>query len=134
MNNKLFHLYILLLCWPLMVVGQGSSLQLPPSINLSQSKHFPPLINQQGDSCAQASGIGYLFTYEMNRLRDTDVSAAPDNRFSYLYAWNMINEGEDQGDFVPQGLYWVLRTGMMIESDYGPSEYHVNKWTSGYDR
>ena len=46
---------------------------IPASVDNSKLKYFPPLINQIGGSCAQASYIGYMFTYEMNRLLDRDA-------------------------------------------------------------
>ena len=38
---------------------------LPLSVDNSLLPYFPPLINQVGGSCAQASYIGYMYTYEM---------------------------------------------------------------------
>lgn len=134
MIDRLLYIVWLLLCWPLTTVAQQSTAPLPPSVDLTKSKYFPPLIDQQGASCAQAAGIGYLFTYEVNRLRDTDAAASSANRYSYLYAWNMINDGEDQGDFVSQGLFLAQRTGIMTEADYGTSGRYDFKWVSGYDK
>lgn len=51
---------------------------MPAGVDNSKLKYFPPLINQIGGSCAQASYIGYMFTYEMNRLLDRDASASKD--------------------------------------------------------
>ena len=70
---------------------------MPAGVDNSKLKYFPPLINQIGGSCAQASYIGYMFTYEMNRLLDRDASASKDYQFSYLYTWNFINDGKDEG-------------------------------------
>lgn len=107
--------------------------ELPASVDNSTQRYFPPLINQTGGSCAQASGIGYMFTYEMNRLLDRDASL-PENRMSYLFAWNMINEGDDQGGFVEQGLQLARTFGIMSEADYGnPFLYHF-LWTTGFEK
>ncbi len=75
------------------------SSDLPVSVDNSLNKYFPPLIDQKGGSCAQASAIGYMFTYEINRLLDRDASATPANRFSYQYTYNLVNEGKDNGSF-----------------------------------
>ena len=85
---------------------------LPTSVDNSTSIHFPPIFNQIGGSCAQASSIGYVFTYEMNALLDRDASI-PENRFSYLYAWNLINDGADEGSFQYQGLQIASSNGIM---------------------
>ena len=106
--------------------------QLPPAVDNSRLKFFPPVIDQMGGSCAQAAGIGYMFTYEMNRLLDRDAAASADNRLSYQYAWNMVNDGEDQGGFVEQGLMLAKQYGMMTEGDYG--KHFLFKWATGYDR
>ena len=42
--------------------------ELPAWVDNSTSKYFPAVFNQIGGSCAQSSGIRYMFTYEMNRL------------------------------------------------------------------
>ncbi len=36
--------------------------------------------------CAQASAIGYMLTYELNRLLDRDASASAENRMDYLFS------------------------------------------------
>ena len=105
---------------------------LPAAVDNSKLKFFPPVIDQLGGSCAQAAGIGYMFTYEMNRLLDRDASASADNRLSYQYAWNMVNDGQDQGGFVEQGLMLAKQYGMMTEADYGL--HFLFKWATGYDR
>ena len=48
---------------------------LPASVDNSKLKYFPKVFDQKGGSCAQSSGIRYLFTYEMNRLLDRDAQA-----------------------------------------------------------
>ncbi|MBQ7494815.1 MAG: hypothetical protein IJT75_03490 [Bacteroidaceae bacterium] len=106
---------------------------LPTSVDNSTSRYFPPLINQTGGSCAQASGIGYMFTYEMNRFLDRDASQ-PENRMSYLFAWNMINEGDNQGGFVEQGLQLAKNYGIMSEADYGNPSLYNFFWPTGYEK
>lgn len=106
--------------------------ELPPSVDNSKTKYFPPIIDQMGGSCAQAAGIGYMFTYEINRLLDRDASASLDNRMSYQFAWNLLNDGEDQGGFVEQGLLLAKNFGIMNETDYGKHFYF--KWVSGYEK
>lgn len=107
---------------------------LPPSVDNSTSIYFPPIINQIGGSCAQAASIGYLFTYEMNRLLNRNAKTSADNRFSYLFAWNMLNEGEDQGGFASEGLFLAKQYGMMTQKDYGNSGNYQFRWASGYDK
>ncbi len=107
---------------------------IPAFVDNSLSKYFPPLINQQGGSCAQASSIGYVFTYEINRLLDRDASLSAKNRFSYLYSWNFLNEGIDQGGFAVQGFSLLKGYGAMSEEDYGYASTYSFKWATGYDK
>ena len=106
--------------------------ELPPAVDNSRLKFFPPVIDQLGGSCAQAAGIGHMLTYEVNRLLDRDASASADNRLSYQFAWNMLNDGIDQGSFVDQGLVLARNYGMMTEADYG--KHFMFKWPSGYEK
>ena len=108
--------------------------QTPPSsVDNSLLKYFPTVIDQIGGSCAQASYIGYMFTYEMNRILDRDGST-PDHQFSYLYTWNFINGGNDEGSIGEDGLTIGFEGGIATEADF-PSQYTSSqfKWTSGYD-
>jgi hypothetical protein len=107
---------------------------IPPYVDNSATKYFPPIIDQSGGSCAQASSIGYVFTYEVNRLLDRDASASPANRFSYLSAWNLVNDGLNQGGFAEDGLFVAQRTGILTEEDYGSASTYSFKWASGFDK
>lgn len=107
---------------------------LPTSVDNSTRKYFPPVFNQTGNSCAQASGIGYMFTYEMNALLDRDASVKA-NRFSYLYTWNFLNNGLDEGGFSSQGLLLTMFNGAMTEVDFpAQMSYYQYRWASGYDK
>ena len=107
---------------------------LPTSVDNSVSEHFPPIFNQIGNSCAQASGIGYIFTYEMNALLNRDASL-PENRFSYFFTWNFINGGKNEGGFSFDGLSLGKDTGIMTESDF-PRQTTESSfyWATGFDK
>lgn len=119
----------------ILLSGTAATAQtLPTSIDNSKSKYFPPIINQTGGSCAQASYIGYMFTYEINRLLDRDGSE-PKNNFSYLYTWNFVNEGIDQGSFGPEGVQLALSNGIMPDYLF-PTQIGTwsFKWATGYEK
>lgn len=120
----------LMLVLPVLLSGQN----LPPYVDNSANKYFPPIIDQNGGSCAQASSIGYVFTYEMNRLLDRDASESPDNRFSYQYIWNLVNDGIDQGGFAEDGLFIAMRSGAMTESDFSTLTTSHFTWPSGFEK
>lgn len=106
---------------------------LPEAVDNSRSPYFPPVIDQQGGSCAQASAIGYVFTYEINRLLRRDAATA-DHRFSYLFAWNFLNGGRDEGGFAEEGLFLAQRYGMMTEADFGTALASQFKWATGFTK
>lgn len=114
--------------------ASSTKVSLPSSVDNSLLKYFPPVIDQLGGSCAQASYIGYMFTYEVNRLLDRDASL-PENRFSYLYTWNFINGGKDDGSIGTDGLALALQNGVITESDF-PRQYSGTQfyWASGYQK
>lgn len=112
---------------------EASGQELPPYVDNSQNKYFPPIIDQSGGSCAQASSIGYVFTYEMNRLLDRDASV-PENRFSYQYVWNLVNDGIDQGGFAEDGLFVAMRSGAMTEADFSTLMTSAFTWPSGFEK
>lgn len=108
--------------------------ELPLSVDNSLKKYFPPIFTQIGGSCAQASSVGYMFTYEMNRLLDRDASTAV-NRFSYLFTWNFINEGQDVGSYGTEGYTLAYSHGLMTEADFpSQSSAYQFKWASGYEK
>ena len=86
---------------------------LPSFVDNTKLMYFPPLVDQKGGSCAQASGIGYMFTYEINRLLDRNASASTANQFAYLFTWNFVNDGGDNGGFVDEGLMIARNFGVM---------------------
>lgn len=115
-------------------VAPSDAVRLPASVDNSLSDAFPPVFSQIGGSCAQASTIGYMFTYEVNTLlgRKADV---PENRFSYLYSWNFINGGKDEGSLSWDGIALALKCGMMTEADFPvQTSAYSFRWASGYDR
>lgn len=107
---------------------------LPSSIDNSKSPYFPAIISQYGGSCAQASGIHYLFTYEMNRMLERPVQDKPANTFSYRWIWNLLNEGKDQGGFSSDGIEITKTAGCMTVADFGDETAYDFRWPTGYDK
>ncbi len=55
----------------LVLTSESKSKTLPAFVDNSQYIFMRPVFNQDSGSCAQASGVSYIFTYEVNRLRNT---------------------------------------------------------------
>jgi Secretion system C-terminal sorting domain len=105
---------------------------LPLSVNNAEQKFFPGLISQVGYSCGQVSGVGYVFTYEMNCLNDGDASLL-ENQYNYLFTYNMLNNGS-----AVKGVSY-LDSWKIIQELGQPSknEFNINistnRWMSGYN-
>ena len=112
-----------------------SSETLPGSVDNTKSKYFPAVFNQgSNNSCSQASGVRYTFTYEVNRLLDRDASD-PANVFCYHFTWNFLNEGSNQGSHAFLGYDLMKDCGalnMVQMEDKAYSYPQQTQWVSGY--
>lgn len=117
--------------------GQArSETALPPAVDNSRLKYFPAVFNQSGNSCSQASGVRYAFTYEVNRLLDRAADASADNVFSYHFTWNYLNNGANEGSHAELG-YDMMKTGGAATLADMPDESAAvssTTWLTGYDR
>lgn len=111
--------------------------ELPDHWNNADTKYFPPVFNQAGGSCGSASRIGYMFTHEINSLRDVSGSL-PENQYSTHFVWLFTsgNDGKDQ--FVeyigvPNSVVYGGRTYSQL---FGYQEETNNDfgWMTGYDK
>ncbi len=110
-----------------------SSVKLPAKVNLAKSKYFPDIFEQYGWSCNQSSSIGYLLTYELNRLRLADGSL-PENRYLPLYVWNFLNSSNSTKGVSYFDSWEIIKAGgAPNEVDY-PNKSDLKFWMSGYDR
>ena len=105
---------------------------LPTSVDNSLSPFFPAIINQYGGSCAQASGIHYLFTYEVNRMLERPVQNKASNTFSYRWMWNLLNEGHDEGTSTNEGIDITKKAGCITVADFGNESDYNNMWPTGF--
>lgn len=107
---------------------------LPDYVDNSKSPYFPAIVSQYGGSCAQASGIHYLFTYEMNRTLERPVEGKSANTFSYRWIWNLLNEGKDEGGNSSDGIEITKTAGCMTVADFGDESAYDFRWPTGYDK
>ncbi len=112
----------------------------PDHWNNAESKAFPPVVNQSAGSCGSASRIYYMFTHEMNAMRDADGSRDENiypTHFTWLLTW-VSNQGKEiiaQHNGVPNSSVYGGRTYSEIfgyqDCDDGQSNYG---WMQGYDK
>ena len=111
--------------------------ELPEYWNNADTKYFPPAFNQQGGSCGSASRIGYMFTHEINALRDLDASL-PENQYPTHFVWLHTNTSDGKDQFVEfVGVPNVVHYGGRTYSElFGYQEESNNYfgWMTGYDK
>ncbi len=118
-------------------VGVYTPAGLPDHWNNAETKYFPPVFNQDGGSCGSASRFGYMFTHEMNSLRDVDGSL-PENQYPTHFCWLFTNGNDGKEAFgrdigIPNVTVYGGRT---YSSLFGNQEDTHNDfgWMTGYDK
>ena len=84
--------------------SESNSTDLPDYVNNAKNPalpYFRSIFWQYGNSCAQASTIGYAFTYEINRLKgqsviDIESYDHEKYRFPTHFTYNFHNKGSGQ--------------------------------------
>jgi len=107
---------------------------LPHKVDNSTLPFFPPVFNQFGYSCNQASSVGYVFTYEINRAR-REVADAPERLYSPGFTWNLTNSSNSGIGVSYFDSYEIVKAaGNPNSIDYPYYHTHTGIWMSGYDR
>ena len=106
---------------------------LPLRVNNAELKYFPEIISQSGWSCNQASSIGYVMTYAMNRLRNLD-SEAIENRYSPLYVYNFLNNAKNTNGVSYFDSWEVVKAGGTPNMVDYPFWSEVGLWMTGYEK
>ena len=102
-------------------------------VNNAELKYFPPIINQYGWSCNQASSIGYVMAYEMNRLRDLDASEFG-NQYPPLFVFNFLNSAKTTNGVSYFDSWEIVKAaGNPTLIDY-PHWSENGIWMSGYEK
>ena len=115
------------------ITEKSRSKDLPSSMDNSTKAYFRPVFNQTDGCCAQASGIAYNFTYEINRERGTSANVSS-NQFPTHYTYNFLNGGSGQnGSWYTDGWDIIKADGCPTVSAYGGlASGGATRWYSGY--
>lgn len=117
--------------------GSRTTEPLPKGVDNTLQPYFPPVFTQRSNSCSQASGARYVFTYEVNRMLDNAATETDKPQlFCYHFTWNLLNEGKDEGSHPELGYDIMKTTGAMTEADM-PDESDATSsttWATGYDK
>ncbi|OIP01349.1 MAG: hypothetical protein AUJ97_07170 [Bacteroidetes bacterium CG2_30_32_10] len=108
---------------------------LPTSIDNSLNQYFRPIFNQVGGSCAQASGVGYNFTYEMDFRRNVPANVLQ-NQYPSHFTYNFLNDGSmENGSTYFDGWNIIKFAGCPNVSDFGGmSPPNDINWITGYNK
>ena len=114
--------------------------KLPYTVDNSLEPYFREVFNQQGGSCAQASGVGYTYTYEQNFQRGTSADIT-DNQYPTHYTYNFLNDGSGaNGSWHFDGWDIIEAGGCPNVTTYGglwPStnlDTMFKLWMTGYNK
>lgn len=117
--------------------GKAPAIELPPYVYNGEDKYFPPIFNQDGGSCGSAQNIGYMFTHEINSLRDLDASL-PENQYPTHFTWLLTYQNSDKEDMArANGIPNVPTYGGRTYSRLFGAQTHDDNfygWMTGYDK
>ena len=71
------------------VVSKAIAKNLPSQVDNSKTPHFREIFKQNDGSCGDASGVGMVFTYEINAARGVS-STTPENLYPYSRSRDQI--------------------------------------------
>ncbi len=106
---------------------------LPGRVDNSEQPHFRGIFSQINGSCSQASAVSYIFTYEIDWVRDipADIDA---NRYPSHFTYNFLNNGENWASDPFDGWQIVRECGVpSIEVYGGLAAGGFTRWMTGYD-
>lgn len=111
--------------------------KLPDHVNNGIDKYFPPIVNQDGGSCGSAQNIYYMFTHEINAVRDADASD-PVNQYPTHFTWLLTYQNSDKEVMArTNGIPNVVTYGGKTYSRLFGNQTHEDNdygWMQGYDK
>lgn len=112
---------------------------IPYSVNNANSYYFPYVFYQEEYSCAQASSLVYLFTYELAVRRNRYVLFDdPYNKYHIPshFAWNFFNETNSFKGVSFMDTWHLIKTaGSPFTPDWGTTYFGgSSKWMTGYSK
>jgi hypothetical protein len=118
------------------ILADSCKIRTLPSKVDNRGKYLRTPFEHQGHPCGIASGISYVFTYEINLLRDLP-SNSDENRYPYIYGYDFLNNGSGNAmvsNFIDG--YELARTNGIpnVVSMGGFTNGYPTKWLSGYEK
>lgn len=119
---------------PLTLSQETNRRLLPYAVDNSELPWLRPIFQQDGFDCGQAASVGYVFTYEINRLRGLPADI-PENQYATWFSFNFINQGMDEVGVSYYETFEILKyAGNPTVAEYGGmSAGGITRWMNGYD-
>lgn len=126
---------------PLLNISPASrATVLPDGVDNSKQIWFRGIFSQKDGCCGQAAGVGYTFTYEVNRMRGLEANV-PSHQYPTHFTYNYLNEEyANRGSWPHNGWDVIKEMGVPSVEDYGgmykdfPTEAdRINVWETGYN-
>ncbi len=112
--------------------GISTCSELPESVNLSTSKYFPEIGNQQGNSCTAWATTYYQFTYQVAKLNNWDAKKDNSKVFSPKYIWNYLNGGSNKGTNREESYKILQSQGALRLTEFPPDDEELSfDWYRG---
>ncbi len=114
----------------------ASSVQLPVIVDNSENIYFRPVTWQSGYECGQTASQAFVFTYEINRLRNLN-SNLPENQYPTHFSWNFLNDAYNYTGASFFDSWEITRLcGTPNIVDYGGAlnTGGEKRWMSGYSK
>ena len=97
----------------------STKLVLPTGVDNSKKPWFRGIFTQVDGCCGQAAGVGYTFTYEVNRVRNLNANNSQ-NRYPTHFTYNYVNEMSiNRGSWPHHGWEVIKEMGVPTVDDYG---------------
>jgi hypothetical protein len=112
------------------------TLILPVFVDNSTKIYFRPVTYQSGYECGQTAGQAFMFTYEIDRLRNLSA-LLPDNQYPTHFAWNFYNNAYNYTGVSFFESWEVTRVcGTPNVTDYGGAlnTGGEKRWMTGYQK
>jgi hypothetical protein len=88
----------------------SSQTPLAVTVDNSTKKYMRTIFYQKDQSCAQAAGVAYTFTYETARLRNTDNKTDTTNYFPTHFTYNFLNGAIYCNCLIRNHYFWFYET------------------------
>lgn len=111
--------------------------ELPDHVNNIETGFFCPVFNQSGGSCGAASGVSYMWGYEINAMRGWQAEDEA-NRFPSHFTWLMSQCNSDEATMLHNNGAPSVKTygGQTYSRYFGLQDVEDPDfgWMQGYDK